>query len=83
MVKSSLVNSAPAENPPFASRIVFTHLAEGYAILRVALGNPFTQCNPSLIHEYLWALSERIEQAQANLDCEWKARLQEQGKKSK
>lgn len=83
MVKNSLDNSARAENPPYASRIVFTHLVEGYAILRVALGNPFTQCSPSLIHEYLWTLSERIEQAHADLFCEWKTRLQEQGKKSK
>ncbi len=78
MVKSSLEDSARAENPPYASRIVFTHLTEGYAIVRVSLDHRLTKCSPSLIHEYWWALCELLEQAQAKLACEWEAKFREQ-----
>jgi hypothetical protein len=77
MANTSLDNSARAEKPFYASRILFTHFAEGYAVLRVALGDQFTKCNPSVTHEYLWALSELIEQAKAELDGTWKGKLRE------
>ncbi len=78
MVKISLEDSARAENPPYASRIVFTHLAEGYGIVRVSLAHQLAKCSPSLIHEYLWALCELVEQAQAKLACEWETKFREQ-----
>ena len=78
MAKTSLDNSASAENPPYASRIVFTHLAEGYAVVRVSLDHRLNKCSPSLIHEYLWALCELVEQAQAKLAREWEVRFREQ-----
>lgn len=77
MAKSSLDNSTPVENPSFASRIVFTRLAEGNAVLRVSLDNQLSKCSPSLIHEYLWALGELVEQAQAKLACEWEPKFRE------
>jgi len=79
MAKSSLVNSARAEKPPYASRILYTYFEQSYAILRVPLIQPLTKCNPSLTHEYLWALSERMEQVQAELDCLWQDKLQTLG----
>lgn len=75
MAERSLENSAQAEKPPYASMILLTHLAEGYAMLRIRLGDRFTRCSPSLLHEYLWALGETIEQAQANLDRLWEEEL--------
>lgn len=74
MAKSSLDDSARAENPSYASRIAFTHLAQGYALVRVELGEHLTQCSPSLIHDYLWLLSYLLEMLQGNLDLVWKAR---------
>ena len=78
MAKASLDNSARVENPPFASRIVFTHLSAGYAALRVPLDGRFSQCCPSLVHEYLWKLGELVEQAQAKMAGEWEAKFWEQ-----
>lgn len=78
MAKTSLDNSARAENPPYASRIIFTHLAEGYAVVRVSLDPRLNKCSPSLIHEYLWALGELVEQGQAKLAREWEVRFREQ-----
>lgn len=78
MAKSSLEDSASAENPPYASHIVFTHLAKGYAIVRVSLDHRLNQYSPSLIHEYLLALCELLEQAQAKLAREWEIRFREQ-----
>ena len=77
MVKSSLEDSASAEKPPYASRIVFTHLTEGYAIVRVSLDHRLNKCSPSLIHDYLWALCELVEQAQVKLTREWEPRFRE------
>lgn len=76
MAKSSLVNSTSVEKPPYASRILYTCFKQGYAVLRVSLSHPLTKCNPSLTHEYLWALSEQLEQAQADFDCLWQVKLQ-------
>ena len=77
MAKSSLDNSAQAEKPHFASRILLTHVEDGYAIVRIRLGDYFARCNPSLIHDYLWTLGDLIEQAQAQLDSQWKAKILE------
>lgn len=77
MAKSSLDDSTSVENPPYASRIAFTHLAQGYALIRIELGKHLDQCSPSLIHEYLWALLESLEKLQANLNLVWKARGKE------
>lgn len=74
MAKSSLDDSACAGNPSYASRIAFTHLAQGYALVRIELGEHLIQCSPSLIHDYLWLLSYLLEMLQANLDLVWKAR---------
>jgi hypothetical protein len=75
MAKSILVNSAEAEKPFYASRILYTCVNQGYAALRVSLIQPLTQCSPSLTHEYLWALSERLEHIQTDLDDLWQVKL--------
>jgi hypothetical protein len=67
MAKSSLDDSAQAENPHCSRSIASDHLAGGAALLRAAPDDVFILCNPSLIHEYLWARFVCIEHAEARL----------------
>ena len=73
MGNSSLVDSGKSEKISFASRILLTHLSEDYAVLKISLGAYLASCSPSIIHEYLWALSELIEKAKMDLDSRWMA----------
>ena len=75
MAENSLDNSASAEKPPYASRILFTHVQEGYAVVRVRLGDYFTKCKPVLIHDYLWELCDLIEKAEVELDSKRKNKI--------
>lgn len=53
---------------PFSTRIAFTDVLQGYAILRVPLPPSLTQMKPSQIHEYLCSISKVVELTISNLN---------------
>ena len=73
MAKSSLDDSAFAENLSCSRPIASDHLAGGVALPKAALDDAFMSCHPSLIHEHLWAGYFCIEHAKARLDLGRKA----------